>query len=233
MLSAYWIVPCSWVSVLHGIMSGASEANLSLGLAVNVDSMRNILDILREKHADIIPCRRYMWLKSVERRDLHVLREVRSAFRDVIRPHLPQNMQVPPLYRFQPHVPPARDNVRRKRGESLFVGPGCRFVFLAEDIEDIPHRVNIDCESERKIRLACAGPSLAVFGGPEIHKAPVTESTITIPQSSYGAQKHIPEQKLDAAPDGFPGRTMIVGNRTITASIMPRREKFGDCARAA
>jgi hypothetical protein len=70
--------------------------------------------------------------------------------------------------------------------------------------------------------------ALWVFGGPEIHKAPVTESTITIPQSSYGAQKHIcevfssplsgsrtiPEQKLDAAPDGFPGRTMIVGNRT-------------------
>jgi hypothetical protein len=32
--------------LLHGIMSGASEANLSLGLAVNVDSMRNILDII-------------------------------------------------------------------------------------------------------------------------------------------------------------------------------------------
>ncbi|OQE74241.1 hypothetical protein PENNAL_c0082G00440 [Penicillium nalgiovense] len=40
----------SHMYLLHGIMSGASEANLPLGLAVNVDSMRNILDILREKH---------------------------------------------------------------------------------------------------------------------------------------------------------------------------------------
>ncbi|KAK4936136.1 hypothetical protein LTR10_022932 [Elasticomyces elasticus] len=36
------------VYLLHGIMSGAAEANLELGLAVNVDSMRNVLDTLRK-----------------------------------------------------------------------------------------------------------------------------------------------------------------------------------------
>lgn len=36
------------VYLLHGIMSGAAEANLELGLAVNVDSMRNMLDTLRK-----------------------------------------------------------------------------------------------------------------------------------------------------------------------------------------
>ena len=36
------------VYLLHGLMSGASEANLDLGLKINVDSMRQILDILRE-----------------------------------------------------------------------------------------------------------------------------------------------------------------------------------------
>ena len=35
------------VYLLHGIMSGAAEANLDLGLAVNVDSMRHIMDTLR------------------------------------------------------------------------------------------------------------------------------------------------------------------------------------------
>ncbi|KAL2868499.1 uncharacterized protein BJX67DRAFT_349631 [Aspergillus lucknowensis] len=40
----------SHMYLLHGIMSGAAEANLSLGLALNVDSMRNFPDILREKH---------------------------------------------------------------------------------------------------------------------------------------------------------------------------------------
>ncbi len=89
--------------LLHGIMSGASEANLPLGLAVNVDSMRNILDILREKH------------------ESQANGEKRAAVR-IIYPS-----------------------------------------------------------------------SLAVFGGPQIHAAPVTESTITLPQSSYGAQKHICE----------------------------------------
>ncbi|MCJ1406711.1 hypothetical protein MMC19_000778 [Ptychographa xylographoides] len=37
----------SVIYLLHGLMSGASEANLDLGLKVNVDSMRLILDILR------------------------------------------------------------------------------------------------------------------------------------------------------------------------------------------
>ncbi|KAJ5407423.1 hypothetical protein N7465_008707 [Penicillium sp. CMV-2018d] len=86
----------SHMYLLHGIMSGASEENLPLGLAVNVDSMRNILDILRGN-------------------------------------------------------------------TNLQLGPTTQFA------------------------------SLAVFGGPEIHKAPVTESTITLPQSSYGTQKHICE----------------------------------------
>ena len=36
------------VYLLHGLMSGASEANLELGIKVNIDSMRQILDILRE-----------------------------------------------------------------------------------------------------------------------------------------------------------------------------------------
>ncbi|KAL2852027.1 hypothetical protein BJY01DRAFT_260121 [Aspergillus pseudoustus] len=85
--------------LLHGIMSGASEANLPLGLAVNVDSMRYILDILREKH---------------------------------------------------------------------------------------------ETSSARPVRIVYPS-SLAVFGGPDVLKSPVTESTITLPQSSYGAQKHICE----------------------------------------
>lgn len=97
--------------LLHGIMSGASEANLALGLAVNVDSMRNILDILREQH------------------------------------------------------------------EYASTGTG----------------------SEKKggpVRVIYPS-SLAVFGGPVIHAAPVTESTITLPQSSYGAQKRICEVLFD------------------------------------
>jgi nucleoside-diphosphate-sugar epimerase len=36
------------VFLLHGIMSGAAEANLELGLKVNVDSMRYLLDQLRQ-----------------------------------------------------------------------------------------------------------------------------------------------------------------------------------------
>ncbi|KAF3759933.1 NAD(P)-binding protein [Cryphonectria parasitica EP155] len=35
------------VYLLHGIMSGATEANLELGLKVNLDSIRHILDVLR------------------------------------------------------------------------------------------------------------------------------------------------------------------------------------------
>ncbi|MCJ1477925.1 hypothetical protein MMC13_006599 [Lambiella insularis] len=38
----------SVVYLLHGLMSGASEANLELGLKVNIDSMRLILDVLRK-----------------------------------------------------------------------------------------------------------------------------------------------------------------------------------------
>lgn len=38
--------------LLHGIMSGGSEANLDLGLKVNVDSHRIMLDILRSNHKD-------------------------------------------------------------------------------------------------------------------------------------------------------------------------------------
>lgn len=37
---------------LHGIMSAGSEENLDLGLKVNVDSHRCLLDILREKHEE-------------------------------------------------------------------------------------------------------------------------------------------------------------------------------------
>ncbi|KAL5338189.1 hypothetical protein BJX70DRAFT_408863 [Aspergillus crustosus] len=91
------------IYLLHGIMSGASEANLSLGLAVNVDSMRNILDVLREKY-------------------------------------------------------------------EAGVGGG-----------------------ERNPVRVIYPSSLAAFGGPEILRSPVTESTIPLPQSSYGAQKHICE----------------------------------------
>ncbi|KAL2831423.1 hypothetical protein BDW59DRAFT_169695 [Aspergillus cavernicola] len=87
------------IYLLHGIMSGASEANLPLGLAVNVDSMRNVLDILREKHAS---------------------------------------------------------------------------------------------GSQEPVRIVYPS-SLAVFGGPDALRSPITESTLTLPQSSYGAQKHICE----------------------------------------
>lgn len=37
------------IYLLHGIMSGAAEANLDLGLRVNVDSMRHILDVVRTR----------------------------------------------------------------------------------------------------------------------------------------------------------------------------------------
>ena len=37
------------IYLLHGIMSGAAEVNLDLGLKVNIDSTRQILDILRSK----------------------------------------------------------------------------------------------------------------------------------------------------------------------------------------
>ncbi len=35
------------IYLLHGVMSGAAEADLELGLKVNIDSMRQILDIIR------------------------------------------------------------------------------------------------------------------------------------------------------------------------------------------
>lgn len=41
------------VYLLHGIMSGAAEANLELGLKVNIDSTRQILDILRHKNPGV------------------------------------------------------------------------------------------------------------------------------------------------------------------------------------
>ncbi|KAJ3526697.1 hypothetical protein NM208_g11063 [Fusarium decemcellulare] len=40
----------SHVYLLHGLMSGGAEANLDLGLKVNFDSVRNILDELRKRH---------------------------------------------------------------------------------------------------------------------------------------------------------------------------------------
>ncbi|TLD20403.1 hypothetical protein PspLS_08784 [Pyricularia sp. CBS 133598] len=40
----------SAVYTLHGLMSGGSEANLELGLRVNLDSHRQILDFLRKNH---------------------------------------------------------------------------------------------------------------------------------------------------------------------------------------
>lgn len=41
------------VYLLHGIMSGAAEANLELGLRVNIDSTRQILDILRHTNPGV------------------------------------------------------------------------------------------------------------------------------------------------------------------------------------
>ena len=41
------------VYLLHGIMSGAAEANLELGLRVNIDSTRQILDILRRTNPGV------------------------------------------------------------------------------------------------------------------------------------------------------------------------------------
>src|SRR5687767_4503377 len=38
------------VYILHGLMSGGAEANLDLGLKINVDSVRTILDVLRVEH---------------------------------------------------------------------------------------------------------------------------------------------------------------------------------------
>ncbi|CAF9915464.1 hypothetical protein IMSHALPRED_002613 [Imshaugia aleurites] len=41
------------IYLLHGIMSGAAEANLELGLQVNIDSTRQILDILRQTNPGV------------------------------------------------------------------------------------------------------------------------------------------------------------------------------------
>ena len=41
------------IYLLHGIMSGASEADLELGLRVNIDSTRQILDILRRTNPGV------------------------------------------------------------------------------------------------------------------------------------------------------------------------------------
>ena len=41
------------IYLLHGIMSGAAEANLELGLKVNLDSMRQILDLLRHTNPGV------------------------------------------------------------------------------------------------------------------------------------------------------------------------------------
>ncbi|KAL4727075.1 hypothetical protein ACLX1H_005975 [Fusarium chlamydosporum] len=40
----------SHVYILHGLMSGGAEANLDLGLEINVDSVRTILDVLRTEY---------------------------------------------------------------------------------------------------------------------------------------------------------------------------------------
>lgn len=40
--------------LLHGIMSGGAEANLDLGLAVNIDSHRLTLDYLRKHHPGVV-----------------------------------------------------------------------------------------------------------------------------------------------------------------------------------
>ncbi|KAL2040120.1 hypothetical protein N7G274_007023 [Stereocaulon virgatum] len=41
------------IYILHGIMSGAAEANFELGLRVNLDSTRQILDILRQTNPGV------------------------------------------------------------------------------------------------------------------------------------------------------------------------------------
>ena len=41
------------VYLLHGLMSGAAEANLDLGLKVNIDATRQILDVLRARNPKV------------------------------------------------------------------------------------------------------------------------------------------------------------------------------------
>ena len=41
------------IYLLHGIMSGAAEANFELGLKVNIDSTRQILDVLRKSNSGV------------------------------------------------------------------------------------------------------------------------------------------------------------------------------------
>ncbi len=41
------------IYILHGIMSSASEANFELGLKVNLDSTRQILDVLRQTNPGV------------------------------------------------------------------------------------------------------------------------------------------------------------------------------------
>jgi len=42
------------IFLLHGLMSGASEANLDLGLKINIDSMRLVLDHLRRTNPGVV-----------------------------------------------------------------------------------------------------------------------------------------------------------------------------------
>ena len=109
------------VYLLHGIMSGAAEADLDLGLTVNIDSMRYMMDTLRK------------------------------------------------------------------------VKPGIRVIFPS---------------------------SLAVFG-PTSEDTVVDESTLPLPQSSYGAQKHICETLLN----DFSRRGLLDGRIVRLPTIIVRPGK--------
>lgn len=73
----------SAVYILHGLMSGGAEANLDLGLRVNVDSVRLLLDHLRTQHPGTVvvfasSCAVYG--KSDPVRELETLPQPRSSY---------------------------------------------------------------------------------------------------------------------------------------------------------
>jgi nucleoside-diphosphate-sugar epimerase len=87
----------------------------------------------------------------------------------------------------------------------------------------LTERVLAACRQGGKTPVVVFSSSLAVFGGTSTHPLPevITDSTLPVPQSSYGIQKFIGEQLVaDYARKGFiQGRSV----RLMTVSVRPGR----------
>lgn len=79
------------------------------------------------------------------------------------------------------------------------------------------------CRRARRVPVVVFSSSLAVFGGTSTHPLPevITDTTLPVPQSSYGIQKFIGEQLVaDYSRKGFiQGRSV----RLMTVSVRPGR----------